>query len=309
MTSVPGLPGVAVSLPATAGAVGTATRWATRAQELGFAAVSAPDGLRYDFGDPLLMLAAVSAVTSTIGLITSVLIPGLHQNPVRLGKQLATLDRLSSGRLTVGMGIGSREDDYEAGGAAYRGRGRALDQQLALMRQLWAVQDERAGPVVGPAPVQPGGPRLAFAGMSAVSVRRVASLGAGWIAPPSPVAAFTAGRRRLHDAWQAAGRANSPHTIAYLYTAVGDQAETEAEEYFTRVYRWAPPVATMMRLTAAVGDDKVSQRIAAYREAGADVVLCVPCGDSIGYVDLLARAAERAAGSRLLAAAPSRSRA
>lgn len=309
MTWVPGRPGVAVSLPATAGAVGTATRWAARAEEFGFAAVGAPDGLRYDFGDPLLLLAAVGASTSTIGLVTSVLIPGLHHSPVRLGKQLATLDRLSNGRLTVGIGTGSRKDEYESGGTDYHGRGRALDEQVAVMRKLWAVQGERAGLVVGPDPVQTGGPQLAFAGMSAASVRRIVSTGAGWIAPPSPVAAFTAGCRRLHDRWQAAGRAGSPLTIAYLYTAVGKQAALEADEYFSRLYRWAPPVGTMMRLTAAVGDDEVSQRIAAYHEAGADVVLCVPCGDSIGYVDLLASAAERAGGFRPFAAAPSRSRA
>lgn len=86
--------------------------------------------------DPLLTLATAAAVTSRIGLGTSVLVVPSHQ-PVELANQLASLDALSKGRLTIAVGVGWSEAEFQALGASFSDRGRRLDEAIDLFRCLW----------------------------------------------------------------------------------------------------------------------------------------------------------------------------
>jgi probable F420-dependent oxidoreductase len=87
--------------------------------------------------DPLEWLSFVAARTERIRLGTSVLIAAQH-NSVVLAKRVATLDALSGGRLTLGVGIGWQKEEYEAVGVPYRDRGRRLDECIDSMRVLWS---------------------------------------------------------------------------------------------------------------------------------------------------------------------------
>jgi alkanesulfonate monooxygenase SsuD/methylene tetrahydromethanopterin reductase-like flavin-dependent oxidoreductase (luciferase family) len=100
------------AVPGTSGA--QLTEWARRAEARGFSTLGTIDRILYDNYEPLIALAAAAAVTERIGLATTVLLAPLRTNTVELAKQARSLNALSGGRLTFGLGLGAREDDYEA---------------------------------------------------------------------------------------------------------------------------------------------------------------------------------------------------
>ncbi len=130
------------------------------------AAQSYPSPYLYD---PLMTLAWAAAVTTRVGLGTSVLVVPMHE-PVALANQLASLDALSGGRLRIAVGVGWSEPEYAALGADFATRGRRLDEALDMFRILWrddpasfhgrfrSFDDIRLFPKpVGPIPVWCGG--------------------------------------------------------------------------------------------------------------------------------------------------------
>ena len=100
-----------------------------------------PSGEDAPFPDSLIWLAFVARATSTIRLATGILILP-ERNPVILAKELATLDYLSGGRVTLGVGLGWLKEEFEAIGVPFEGRGLRLEESVAAMRILW--KEERA---------------------------------------------------------------------------------------------------------------------------------------------------------------------
>ncbi|MFJ5302479.1 TIGR03619 family F420-dependent LLM class oxidoreductase [Streptomyces sp. NPDC088350] len=153
---------------------------AVRAEELGFdhviASGHAVAGATGVTPDPLILLAAVAGATRRIGLVTSVLVPPLY-NPVILAHQTATLDRLSGGRFTLGVGTGWDTEEYAAVGVPFAGRGRRTDEQLAAVRQLWRGE---GSPRLGVLPRTEGGPRVWIGGRSDAALRRALRFGDAW---------------------------------------------------------------------------------------------------------------------------------
>src|SRR5919106_1331446 len=98
--------------------------WAAEAEAAGFDAVGVIDRLVYDNLEPLTALAAAAARTTTIELLTTVLNVGWRRNAVLLEKQMESVDQLSGGRLTAGLGLGGWPDDYAASGAPDDGFGK-----------------------------------------------------------------------------------------------------------------------------------------------------------------------------------------
>ncbi len=136
--------------------------------------------------DPIETLTYVAALTSRISLGTSVL-DALFQNPVVLARRLATLDRLSHGRLVAGIGQGWMEQEFAAAGISMKRRGSGFEEHLMAMRAVWGRDPVRFDgrfyripeADIGPKPVEPAGPRLVLGAASTVSVERAARLGAG----------------------------------------------------------------------------------------------------------------------------------
>ncbi|HXQ55317.1 MAG TPA: LLM class flavin-dependent oxidoreductase, partial [Actinomycetes bacterium] len=118
---------VGVGLPTTTpGADGRCVlEWARRAEDGPFASLGVLDRMVYPSVEPFAALSAAAAVTSRVRLVTMVVI-GPLRNTVLLAKQAASLDLLSGGRLTLGLAIGARADDYEVMGVDRAGRGRRL---------------------------------------------------------------------------------------------------------------------------------------------------------------------------------------
>jgi probable F420-dependent oxidoreductase len=140
-----------------------------------------------DWLDPLLCLTYAAAATRTIGLATGVLLLGEH-NPVLTAKQAATLDVLSGGRLTLGVGIGWSADEFAALGIPFAHRGRRTVENVSAMRTLWAHdvasfhgEFTRFEAVrVNPKPVRGRRIPVVVGGNSDAALRRVAAFGDGW---------------------------------------------------------------------------------------------------------------------------------
>jgi probable F420-dependent oxidoreductase len=163
--------------------------------------------------DSLVALGYVAAATSRIRLGTAVVNP-TYYSPVLLAKQLATLDVVSGGRLTVGAGLGWSEDEYAATGVPFRRRGRRLDECLRCLKLVWTEElVEFTGEFYGipasridPKPVQLPHPPLLVGGYSAAALRRAVSLADGYIGGNIPLAEFAPIIERLRAAAREAGR-------------------------------------------------------------------------------------------------------
>src|SRR6266567_1223165 len=132
--------------------------WAKQAEQGPFSSLGVLDRVVYGNYEPLMALAAVAGVTTRLRLMTTVLIATLRNTGI-LAKQAASLDALSGGRLTLGLGVGGREDDFLAAPADFKNRGKRFDAQLEQLARIWSGQavSDQVG-VIGPAPIQPGGP-------------------------------------------------------------------------------------------------------------------------------------------------------
>ncbi len=175
--------------------------WAKNAEEAGFSTLGTIGRLVYPNYEELIALSAAAAVTSRIRLTTSVLLAPLYSNTALFAKQAASLDRLSGGRLVLGLGLGGRDDDFTASALPTAGKGRRLDQQLTEMKRIWAGERYGYAGAIGPEPVRRGGPELILGGAAQASFRRVALLLARLLRPrtrrPQPGGQLPAALLRL----------------------------------------------------------------------------------------------------------------
>lgn len=162
--------------------------------------------------DPLAVLSAVAASTSTLRLVASSVIAPLR-HPLVLAKQLATLDLLSGGRLVVQPTVSWHRAEYEAIGVAFEERGARLDEHLAAWRAAWTSSPASfegrhyafSEVWSEPKPSRPGGPALWFGGrtLHAALLRRLVAHGSGFNPLGSPPSEDL---ERLRAAMIAAGR-------------------------------------------------------------------------------------------------------
>ena len=152
----------------------TLERWARAVDDGPFASLCFGERMAFDNPETLTLLGAVSAWTSRVRLVTTVLVPQLHE-PVPLAKALATADRLSGGRLTVGFGVGGREEDYRAASSSAPQTMAEMAARVAVMKRVWAGENVTAATLpVGPPPLQDGGPSLLVGTMGPRTIRSAA---------------------------------------------------------------------------------------------------------------------------------------
>lgn len=277
--------GLPCCVPGTAGA--TFLDWAREADRGGFSTVAALDRLVLDGYEPLAALAAAAAATERCRLMTAVLLSPLR-NTALLTKQVATVDRLSGHRLTLGLAVGARPDDYEVGGVPMRGRGARLEAQLDDMARLWHGEGERPGLGAGPAPGAPGGPPLVLGGHAPAAMDRAARRAQGWIAGGAGPEMFGGAARAFTGAWRRHGRKGSPRLHALAYFALGAGAEEAAAGYLRAYYRSAGPFAEIVLRAAAVTPDRVQEVAKRFEEQGCDELIFVPCSSGLDQVARLA---------------------
>ena len=260
------------------------------AEELGYDSVWVMDHLfnngyireRLDdkpYYHPMATLSHISALTTRVRLGTSVLVLPYH-NPVELAKYAATLDQMSGGRVTLGVGVGAMTPEFEALGIPLHRRGSLTNEAIDIMRELWAKDDPRyrsprwdfGDLKFAPKPRQEvNGARsvpLWVGGGSPGALRRAALRGDGW--HPSGVSAeeFAIGRRQVRELAESAGR--NPDDLA-----MSVRVEVEAHG--------APSSQRAADRARLPGADPAGMAagIAAYREAGAQhIVLALNTGDA-----------------------------
>jgi alkanesulfonate monooxygenase SsuD/methylene tetrahydromethanopterin reductase-like flavin-dependent oxidoreductase (luciferase family) len=262
--------------------------WAKRADSGPFSSLGILDRLVYPNYEPLITLAAAAAVTERMRLMTTVLIAPLRRAGV-LAKQAATIDALSGGRLTLGLGVGAREDDFHAAPASFHDRSRRFEEQLDLMKRVWSGQpvSEEVGPI-GPPPAQAGGPELLIGGYTPTAIRRVGRWGDGFISggvrDPEQV-------RQMFDvaeeSWRAEGREGKPRLVACLYYALGPNAD-RGGDYIRHYYSYFGPAADDMARSIPSSPETIEGLIRGFGDVGADEVVCWPTVAELEQVDRLA---------------------
>jgi alkanesulfonate monooxygenase SsuD/methylene tetrahydromethanopterin reductase-like flavin-dependent oxidoreductase (luciferase family) len=277
---------VAIGLPnAVPGTTGEQlTEWARRAEARGFSSLGTIDRLAYRNYEPLVALAAAAAVTERIGLGTSVLLGPLRENAAAVAKQALSVHALSGGRLTLGIGLGGRDDDYEVAGVETGNRGDELEEMLTGIKELWA--HEKVGPSTGSLPT------LLIGGGVDASFARAAAHGDGWIAGGVPPDAFAEMAQKVKAEWSKAGRDGEPRLAGLAYFSLGEKAEENANAYLKDYYAWlGEEVAGYIAGSAAKDAETVKGYLAAYEEAGCDELILFPSSSDPAQVDLLADAA------------------
>jgi alkanesulfonate monooxygenase SsuD/methylene tetrahydromethanopterin reductase-like flavin-dependent oxidoreductase (luciferase family) len=273
--------GLPNAVPGTSG--GQLTEWARRAEARGFSSLGTIDRIAYPNLEPLTSLAAAAAVTERIGLATTVLLGPLRVNPVALAKQVASVHKISAGRMTLGIGLGGREDDYEIAGVETSRRGKGLDAMLERIKEVW--EGDEMGPEHG-AP-----PRILIGGSVEASFKRAARFGDGWIAAGAPPDQFAEWRAGFESAWSESGRSEAPQNAALAYYSLGDRAEEEAQAYLTDYYAWlGEDVANFIAGSAAKDPETVKQAVSAFEAAGCRELFLFPSSSDPRQVDLLADA-------------------
>jgi len=280
--------GLPNTVPGTEGR--TLIDWARHAEEAGFSTLGTIGRLVFPNYEELIALSAAAAVTSRIRLTTSVLLAPLYTNSALLAKQAASLDRLSGGRLVLGLGLGGRDDDFAASGVNTHHRGRRLEEQVALIRRVWSGEEFGYAGGIGPEPARPGGPEIILGGATEASFRRAARIADGWIMGGGTPDMFAQAAGGVDQAWQDAGRPGRPRKLTLAYFGLGPEARSQAEGYLLHYYGWLGEIANMIAGSAAVSPEMVKSYVAAFEASGCDEIIFVPTASRLDQVAMLADA-------------------
>jgi alkanesulfonate monooxygenase SsuD/methylene tetrahydromethanopterin reductase-like flavin-dependent oxidoreductase (luciferase family) len=279
--------GLPNAIPGTAGK--ELAEWAQSAEDCGFSSLGVIDRIVYPNYEPLIALATAAGATERIRLVTSILIGPLRTNTALLAKQALSVDRLAGGRLVLGIAVGGREDDFEASGIPFQGRGKRLDEQLDEMKRIWEGEERGIAGAIGP-PAHNGGPRVIVGGQVEASFRRAARHGEGWIMGGGSPDQFAEGRAKTKEAWAAEGRDGDPRTMALAYFSLGDNAEENADSYLHHYYEFLGEIADQIASSAATDEETVKGYVGAFDQAGCDELILFPCASDPEQVGLLADA-------------------
>ena len=285
---------VGVGLPGTIPGVQAETilEWAKKADAGPFSSLGALDRLVYTNFDALITLAAVAAVTQHVRLVTTVLLAPLR-NTALLAKETASIDALSSGRLTLGLGVGGREDDFQAAGVPFHQRGKIFDEQLATLKRLWEGQpiSDTIGRI-GPTPAQSGGPEVLIGGYSPVAIGRVGRWGNGYISGGGGPQAARQQFGLAREAWKQAGREGQPRLVGCMYYALGPDALQRGGAYIHDYYAFMGQRAEMIASSLPTTLDAIKNALQTYQEIGTDEVILWPCTPDLEQLDELANLVE-----------------
>jgi probable F420-dependent oxidoreductase len=253
--------------------------FAKKCEAMGLHSMWTIDRIAYDNLEPLTILAAAAGATQRIRLGTSVLLPGLR-HPALLAKIVATLDFISNGRVTMGVGFGSRENDFTAVEVPFEGRGSRAVECVQLMKRLWTEENVTykgrffnvQNLTLGPRPIQK--PIPIFTGGSAeIALKRAGTWANGFICGSSAIPEFATWKIAQYA--RTAGRnPNEIEKAGLTFMAINDdnaKAVKTLENYVMRYYgRLRADVAS----TSLVGSGTaIADRIEAFLSRGLDTLI------------------------------------
>ena len=257
-------------------------KFAQQCEAMGCHSMWTIDRIVYDNLEPLTLLAAAAGATQNIRLGTSVLLGNLR-HPSHLAKIVATLDFISNGRITLGLGFGSRQNDYTAVEVPFEHRGSRAVEQVELMKRLWTEDHVThkgkffnvQNLTIGPRPVQKPYPPLWTGGSAETALKRAGAWANGFICGSSAIPDFPATWEKISGYAKAAGRDPNKITKAGLtFMAINDdqtKAVKTVEDYVMRYYgRLRADVAN----TSLVGSPAaIADRIGTFLSKGLDTLI------------------------------------
>jgi alkanesulfonate monooxygenase SsuD/methylene tetrahydromethanopterin reductase-like flavin-dependent oxidoreductase (luciferase family) len=277
-----GLPNPVLDVPG-----GLVIAWARRAEERGFSALATIDRIAYPSYDSLTALTAAAAVTDRIGLVTNILVEPVY-SPVLLAKVTASLDQLSGGRVTLGLGVGGRPDDFQLTGRSFDDRGRRFDADLELLHAAWGGQPVAGSPFpVGP-PATRGRIPLLIGGQPELAAPRAARWDAGFSIGGAPPAMAGGAIQEFRKAWEEAGGTGRPRIVALSYFSLGEEHTAESLHNLRTYYGFLGDWAEQVAGDAPRTPEAVRQQAAAFEEVGVDELVFDPTVADLDQVDLLA---------------------
>ena len=271
----------------------------TRAEALGYDSVWVQEQILGDSPmlEPITLLTFATALTSKVRLGTSVILP-ITRNPIHLAKALSSLDQLSQGRLTVGVGIGGPHVPEQAFGIAKENRSRRFVEVLKVMKALWTQpRASFAGEfwkfenvAMEPKPLQKPHPPIWFGARDEVALRRTVRHGDGWMgAGSSSTADFVKQTAMLRHLLEEAKRDPAKFPVSKrVYLALDDnreRAERRLREWFGARYKNAD-MAPRVSIWGGVAEviDKLGELV----RAGAQHFLLNPVFDDMEHLEKLA---------------------
>jgi alkanesulfonate monooxygenase SsuD/methylene tetrahydromethanopterin reductase-like flavin-dependent oxidoreductase (luciferase family) len=282
---------IGIGLPATipGASPSLVLDWARKAEAGPFSSLTTLDRLVYPNYESLITLAVAAGATRRIRLMTTILLAPLRPTAI-LAKEAATLDALSNGRFTLGLGIGGREDDFHAVAAAFNKRGRAFEKQLETMKRIWSGERlaEHIGPI-GPAPITQGGPELLIGGYSPAALNRVAHWADGYVsggqANPTRLAETYA---TIEKDWNERGRPGKPRHVGAVYCALGPEAADKSAPYIRSYYAFMGPRVQDMITRLPTTAETLKNLIHTFADIGMDELILWPCVAELDQVDRFA---------------------
>ena len=263
-------------------------QWASRAEDAGFSSLATVGRIAYPGVMDTVALAGAAAATSRIGLSSNIMLTTVWP-ALLLAKELAGIDAMSGGRLTLGVGIGgNRADDFVVDGLPPRHLGKRMDADLEVYHRLW-----RAEPVGGGVnPAVPADTRpipLLFGGMAAPSYRRMATWGEGYVAGALPAPTVEPMFDAARHAWHDADREGSPKLVAIAYYVFGDvdRGRANINDYYQATgEEFAHEMAESVRANV----DEVREAVNSFEAIGADELILHPAVADLDEVNKLADA-------------------
>ena len=252
--------------------------WSVAIESEGFDTVGLGDRIAFDNFEMFTSLAAAAAVTERVRIAATIVVLPMHSE-VMVAKQIATIDRLSDGRVTLGVGVGGRSEDYQALGASFDRRFQRLDDQVDRIRRLWAGESPGPGlDPVGPPPAQDNMPILSGA-LGPRSMARASAWADGVVGfelDPT-LEALEGARQRMDDAWAARGR-SEPYRMTSFWFALDDDAAATLHAYAMRYLGvFGEDVARAMAdLCSVAGPEALVAAVGAAEAAGYDEIQLVP---------------------------------
>jgi alkanesulfonate monooxygenase SsuD/methylene tetrahydromethanopterin reductase-like flavin-dependent oxidoreductase (luciferase family) len=258
----------------------TTLNWCRLADQGPFSSISSGERLTFHNPELWTTMSAAAALTKRLRILVNLSI--LPANPPALvAKQTATLDVLSDGRVTLGVGVGGREHDYRALGTGFERRHTKLDEGVATLRSLWSGQPlfDGADPV-GPACVQLGGPPILAGAIGPKALARAARWAdgvTGFSLSGAPDE-LSAAARAAHQAWDANSRSD-PRLVSGTFYVLGVPEPDHTLRAFVTEYLSIfsrPGAESIARAMTTFTPDAINRTLDGAEEAGLDEFILTP---------------------------------
>ncbi len=270
------------------------TQWCQRVDAGPFSTFAVGERICFPNPEAMVTMSFAAAITHRVRLAFGVLVLPMHKT-VHLAKQLATLDVLCDGRLSVGVGVGAREEDFVAMEADFDDyRLGTLERQVELLRKTWNGGHVVKGALrpVEPFPLQHSGPELMSGSLLPQSIRRAAA----WADGISGFSFGPNGREieacfeTARQAWRERGRIESPRLVTNFWFALGAKAREQLDSYLGLYLNFMGGGAAEVLAPTVKTDSAqaLKDSIAMVEDLGADELLLVPTTSDPSEVDRIA---------------------